>query len=324
MAKRFFVPFLVVVLSITIALFSYNKDKKKYRTKNNRSAVSRLNEGYGKIEPGDFFDNFYDIEIDKTKWHLADRSWGRGNGGVIPDLVNLNGHGVCILKGHGDQYDGPVWGYGQKERVGACLVTKEFFGSGRYEVKAKVFPRIGACTAFWTFFYKEYYKSSSEFDYYRKLGYIDHGGYVIINHEIDIEIPGRPDALNNFNRDISFNLALCNNWKGIHQSEHTVTTSDWGMDARGKYHIYRFDWHTGGDDEIARVDFYFDNKLIRTITTHIPTFKSQYWVGVWFPDGWAGVPDFNIAYLQIDWIKIHPFNEPNDEVLHLKGDSFHK
>jgi len=60
---------------------------------------------------------------------------------------------------------------------------------------------------------------------------------------------------------------------------------------------------------------------------NIPSQASRFWLGIWFPAagykeqiegvyvdrvGWAGDPDFSEATLEIDWVRITPFNEAND------------
>ncbi len=60
---------------------------------------------------------------------------------------------------------------------------------------------------------------------------------------------------------------------------------------------------------------------------NIPYRASRFWLGIWFPAagfkeridgetvsrvGWAGDPDFDQATLEIDWVRVTPFNEAND------------
>ena len=49
-----------------------------------------------------------------------------------------------------------------------------------------------------------------------------------------------------------------------------------------------------------------------TTRTTVPTRAGHFWVGAWFPRGWAGVPDFDTAELIIDWVRIIPFGETGD------------
>jgi len=105
--------------------------------------------------------------IDPAKWYMLRKKWGTGNNGVTPTNVwigsdNVNGtqQNVLVCEAHGDQYTGPVTGYGgQTTRVGGVIVTKEFFASGRYEVVMKVgvpsgqTAPIGSVPAIWNYSY---------------------------------------------------------------------------------------------------------------------------------------------------------------------------
>ena len=115
---------------------------------------------------------------------------------------------------------------------------------------------------------------------------------------------------------ISFDLALTNTWRGELAREETSETGEFPQDVRGEYHVYRWDWYTGENPDYsdAKVEFYIDGVLFKTITTDIPFIKGQFWAGVWFPNNWAGQPEFDVDYLLIDWVHIHPFNQPNDEL----------
>ena len=76
------------------------------------------------------------------------------------------------------------------KRVGGAIATKDYFGSGSYEVRMKVLPKFGVSSAIWTFHYQEYYPGHPEY-VAKPVGAPD---YYASNHEIDIEMPGRPGA----------------------------------------------------------------------------------------------------------------------------------
>ena len=69
---------------------------------------------------------------------------------------------------------------------------------------------------------------------------------------------------------------------------------------------------TGDDNEIPRVEFYFDDELTYTSYEHIPTNEGRLWIGLWFPNGWAGTPDFETSEFEIEYVKITPFHEKGD------------
>ena len=235
-------------------------------------------------------DSFNDSTFSSTLWEYANQSWSAGSGsnpshgGVVPALINIS-NGVLALKGHGNLYTGDIMGIGRKTKVGSCVISKTKHASGRYEFRAKIIPRGGDLSAFWTFDFKAYSSADS-------------GN---INHEIDIEVKQNLNA---------FNQALCNTW--IYEKVFTQrTNNNFLSQDDGNYHIYRFDWHTGGKGIQPRVEFYYDDVLKETITTNIPNRMSKLWIGNWFPS-WAGTPDFAVDTMFVDWVKIIPFHESND------------
>lgn len=76
----------------------------------------------------------------------------------------------------------------------------------------------------------------------------------------------------------------------------------------------RFAWQatTGDENEEARVEFYFDDVLVYTSKEYIPTNAGRLWLGLWFPNSWAGTPDFETSDFEIDSVKITPFHEAGD------------
>ena len=61
------------------------------------------------------------------------------------------------------------------------------------------------------------------------------------------------------------------------------------------------------------MEFHIDGEHIQTIDQTVPTRAGRLWLGAWFPQGWAGEPDFDIAALEIDWVRITAFEESSDE-----------
>ena len=157
----------------------------------------------------------------------------------------------------------------------------------------------------WTFEYEELYPGDP--------GFQGHGEYYVVNHEIDIEMPGRPGSAHT---GIGYDYALCNTWVGVNEGEYT--SSHMRLPKRqddGEFHVYRFDWHTGDRAGTIRprVEFYFDGVPVVTNYTHVPTKAGRLWVGAWFPNGWAGTPDFDTSVFEVDYVRIVPFHEENDE-----------
>lgn len=221
-----------------------------------------------------FFDDFNE-GIDINKWEIANTKWGTTNNGVVADNVSYTSDGVVILQANGDYYDGPIKGHNSTsgKRTGAALISNQALGPGRFEVRMKAMPRFGATTAFWTFYYDD------------KKG---------INHEIDIEL--------NVNND--FRSVWTTNWTTLNDSDHREIMSD-VVHNDGAYHTYKFEWHTNPN----RIDYYVDEVLIHTSESNIPDHAGRLWIGHWFPDGWAGTPDFESDYLFVDWIKHTPYKD---------------
>ncbi len=268
----------------------------------------------GVIQMQIFEDKFDGAELDPNRWLVAYRQWGGSdaNGGVVPENVCV-ADGKLIIAAHGDQYAGPVKGINRDrsmradgKRVGGAIATRDYFASGRYEVRMKVVPKFGAVSALWTFQYAEYYPGDQEY-IAKPVGMPD---YYAVNHEIDIELPGRPGSAHT---GFDFSRALLATWVGENDDEHTVSYAN--LDAAqndGQFHTYRFDWHTGSATETRRVEFYIDGILRHTSYTHVPTNAGRLWIGVWFPRNWAGTPDFATEYLTVDWVHITPFREAGD------------
>lgn len=259
-------------------------------------------------EPEDvFFDDFTGGMLDTDKWLIAEKNWGGTiqvdgetvdyNGGVIPENVAVR-DGNLVLTGLGDYYTGSLHGINRDKterkdgkRCGGAIATKTYFGSGSYEIRARIAPELGCCSAMWTFEYEEDYSD----------------GLKITNHEIDIEFPGR-DANDNF----SLSHALCTTWIGENTNEYKTKSVYCGDQTDGEYHTYRFDWHTGSDTETPRVEYYFDGELLYTSYEFIPTNAGRFWLGLWFPKYWAGTPDFDTTTFEIDSVRITPFHESGD------------
>lgn len=217
-----------------------------------------------------FFDDF-NQGVDFNSWQVTKDKWGVGNGGVIPENVNYTEDGVLVLQANGDLYDGPFKGVGNDHgrRTGAKIETREPFGPGRYEVRMKAMPRFGATTAIWTY---EYVNG--------------------LNQEIDIEL----------NVENNFKTAWFTNWITLDQKvSKPVDTGIIHND--GEWHVYKFEWHTNP----MRVDYYIDDILFQTANAYVPTYASRFNIGIWFPDSWAGTPDFETDYMYIDWVKITPY-----------------
>ncbi len=261
--------------------------------------------------------------LDSDRWLIVDKAWGGDNGGLVPENVELQ-DGKLLLHANGDEYSGDVVGHGDRTtRVGAGIATRDYYASGRYEVRARVPQVLGAASAFWTFHYIEYGPNDE--------GYWEEPN-KIRNSEIDWEFP---TALQTGAESdpISYDYARVNSWggklggEGAHYPGRVEIIND------GEYHTYTIDWHSGGEGELPRVVWSIDGEEVYRHEgnefgqDNIPFRASRFWLGIWFPAagfqeridgetvsrvGWAGDPNFDQATLEIDWVRITPFNEAND------------
>lgn len=268
--------------------------------------------------PTPLYDDFDGPGLDSDKWLIADKGWGGDNGGVVPENVSI-ADGKVRLAANGDRYSGPVIGHGgRKTRVGAAIVTRDYYASGRFKVRAKVPRQEGACTAFWIFHYLEYQPGDSE--YYEEPNRIR-------NTEIDWEFPTARDD-GSADDSVTFDRARANAWGGKLGGEggNVSLRPDIGrLVADGQFHDYAFDWHAGGGDITPYITWSIDGVEVARYEgsdygqDNVPSRAARFWVGIWFPAsgyrdlvGWAGNPDFDTTTLEIDSIRITPFHEPND------------
>ena len=265
-----------------------------------------------------FFEDFSSPTLDKNKWLIANKAWGGANGGVVPENVSI-ANGVAKLQANGDRYTGSVNGLGgRKTRVGSSLVTRDYYASGKYEVRAKVPRTLGACTAFWSYHYIEYTPSQPE--YWQEPNRIR-------NSEIDWEFPTAADD-GSPNDGVTFDKARANSWGGKFGGEGgnvSLRPNIGQLIGDGNFHTYTYEWHSGAATTTPYIAWSIDGIQVARYTgatygqDNVPFRASRFWLGIWFPAsgykdlvGWAGNPDFDKTTLELDWVRITPFNEAND------------
>lgn len=257
-------------------------------------------------------------------WDTAHKAWGGENGGVASNLIKIQ-PGKALMYAHGDLYTGSK-GFGvdrlgaptgRKTRVGSCLVSKRYFGPGRFRFRVKLPLEVGACAAIWTFHYEEAYPGDDLWQEFLKAGLHragdeELGHWIVRNHEIDIETPSaaKTDA---DQEAATYSVGRFNTWLGEQRnwnvpnndvpthdpmysdtnhpdywSEYTDTFVSWPKPvADDMFHDFVIDWST----DPMGVSFYVDDMHIVTNTTHIPDIPMKIWIGLWFPSAatkWAG------------------------------------
>lgn len=180
---------------------------------------------------------------------------------------------------------------------GACIITKNKLGPGRYEFEMAAMPRYGGVSAAWT------YLSES-------------GNELTSQNEIDIEIGGEAG------KD-TFTHEWCTSWtKKTNKSTKNIDTSSVAYLNDGAFHKYTFDWYTNYLDEgKGRVDWFIDGILICSISGGVVTDKEMpLWIGLWFPS-WTNMASFDTDYLLLKSAKYTAFdtNQPYEEIRAKSG-----
>lgn len=243
-------------------------------------------------EEGVFDDFVGGVSFDR--WAIGNGAWGSGNGGVVPKNVSYSEDGVLILRGNGLYYAGDdVKGVGALKdgrNTGAALISKFKTAPGRYETKMKVLPRLGACTALWTFANRPTASGVND------------------NHEIDIELPGGKtsgivsfkNVLNtNYITEQYFSSQDVNLKEAFSAPEETFLND-------GRWHTFGFDWYTNP----GRVLYFVDGRVTAQSDVFVPTLQTHIWLGNWFPNnsGFVGQSLFETDYMYVDWFKYLPFD----------------
>ena len=239
-----------------------------------------------------FFDDF-SKGVDYNTWVISEDCWGSNKGGLTVKNLFFTDEGTLIFRANGNYYSGDeVVGYGSVKDgrcTGASLVSKFVTGPGRYQVKMKPLPRLGACTAFWT--YSNRPVAGAEND----------------NHEIDIELPGGMGSGIH-----SFKYMMNTNYVTETYQDHDdfiiadVTNNKIINLNDGEWHTFGFDWYTNPEVII----YYVDDIVTCVSQVFIPYLLTRVWLGVWISikDSFMGAPNFESDFMEVDWVKYIPFD----------------
>ena len=242
-----------------------------------------------------FFDDF-SSGIRTEVWRALDEKWASQNNNgyseknclytTRPDVVAAAGGtgGIVVIRSNGDF----AAEEGQK-RQGGGIVTKRLFGPGLYETRVKVVPRVGQCSAMWT-----YYNNWAPTLEKRRYS------------EIDIELPHGGD----YRRwsGTTYQNYLDGERKTARSEviESSVPLND------GKWHTLAFEWRTDKAHGDEAVVWYQDGKEVLRIEEAVPHFTATFWVASLFQDAiaWLGDPQFERAYMYVDWVRISEYDDP--------------
>ena len=254
--------------------------------------------------------------LNLSTWAVSNKAWGNSsvsyNSGVIPENVFYNSTDKSmVFRALGDYYqDNDVnyslhswYGYAHDgstgggrvyskdgTRTGGCIKTRDLYGPGRFEAKFKVAPIEGVCTAFWTF------------------NYGDHGedGY----NETDFELPTYIDSSDK--TDLSFNRIICTTYLTEENYKSQRVTNPVYLNDN-QYHTYCLDWYYSNNTK--KVNWFIDGNLIATWNQNISRNAGRVTLGVWIPgrDSFCGIPNFDKAYMELDYFKYTPFKNQDYE-----------
>lgn len=282
-----------------------------------RSVAERYTLNYDEMIYDDFTNG-----IDSSRWVISDSVWDQWstdqngprpqNVFLVDDASKPETH--LLLRANGSYYnmdkdglytdaekkqygDGSTLfsaaqGYGLN--TGGCISTVEALGPGRYDVKMKACPRIGALTSMWVYSWFTKDDGSTQ------------------QNEVDIEIGLSPD----------FGKVYFTTWTSPSNNTNMPTPVDFKVND-GDWHVYSFDWVV--DAEQPYVDYYIDGVKLLTITSNVPTTNATLNLGLWCPS-WAGGgavdPEngksvdsrmFESDYAEISWWRYIPFEMTNWE-----------
>ena len=239
-----------------------------------------------------FFDDFTN-GVDYDSWIISEDCWGSNKGGLTVKNLFYTDEGTLIFRSNGNYYsDNEVRGYGQLKDgrcTGASLVSKFQTGPGRYEIKMKPMPRIGSCTAFWTYCNRPV--SGAEND----------------NHEIDIELPGGYHyGIHSFKYMMNTNYITETYMDNSDFKLSDVTNNKVINLNDGEFHTFGFDWYTNPE----LIVYFVDDVITCVSDTFIPYLETRLWIAIWtsISDGFMGAPNYETDFMEIDWVKYLPFD----------------
>jgi|GEM_PF-5117580 len=194
-----------------------------------------------------FFDDFSQ-GIRPHVWRALNERWkSQKNNGYSqdnclytndPEQVRKHGAtgGLVVICSNGDFAQ-----EADRKRQGGGIVTKRLFGPGKYEVRMKVVPRVGQCSAIWTYF-------NNWSDSMETLKY----------SEIDLEAPYGGD----------YRACTGTTYEKYLNAENKISSSQVIKTAPlndGRWHVLAFEWRTDEENGDCGVVWYIDGKRVLRI-----------------------------------------------------------
>lgn len=250
------------------------------------------------VEKSVFYDDFSG-GIRSEVWRALNERWAsQNNNGYAEDncmyttcprevaAAGATG-GLVVIRSNGDfaAEEG-------RRRQGGGIVTKRLFGPGRYEVRLKVVPRAGQCSAAWTYF-NDWKPTLAERRY----------------SEIDIELPHGGDyrkySGTTYENYVSAAEKICES--EVIESRDPLNDGEW--------HVLAFEWRTDAEHGDEGIVWYQDGKQVLFLNKAVPRYTATFWIATLFQDAiaWLGDPQFETAYLYLDWVRITEYADPVQE-----------
>ena len=242
-----------------------------------------------------FYDDFSE-GIRQNVWRALNECWSsQNNNGYseenclcstnAAEVARVGGTGgIVAIRSNGDYASDP-----SKKRQGGGIVTKKLFGPGLYEVRMKVVPRAGQCSAIWT-----YYNNWEKPMAVRKYS------------EIDLETPHGGD----------YRYYSGTTYQNYMNAEEKICRSEVIGGEKplndGNWHVLAFEWRTASESGDEGLIWYCDGKPVLRLDEAVPHYTATFWIASLFQDApaWLGVPRFENAYLYVDWVKITEYEDP--------------
>ena len=285
----------LLVSAFALTLASCQSNKKKEDEESSLPEVSKEVEvikGVTFDYEHAFFDDFTE-GVKYDNWILSEDCWGSNKGGLTAKNVFYTDEGTLLFRSTGNYYSGDeIQGYGQVKDgrcMGASLVSKFITGPGRYQIRMKPFPRLGACTAFWTYTNRAVPNAEND------------------NHEIDIELPGgMHHGVHSFKYMMNTNYVTETYMTNSDFDIGTVTNNKVINLNDGEFHTFGFDWYTNPE----AVVYYVDGVVTTASPIFVPYLQTRIWLAVWvsFNDAFMGPPNYEMDYMEVDWVKYIPFD----------------
>ena len=259
------------------------------------------------------FDDFSNFMTAERNWNLVNQNWG--SRGVSPNNAVWSGNpavvdaaggtgGIVGLKSYGNYADDEM-----RRRQGASLISRRAFGAGKFEVRMKVVPRFGPCTAAWTF-YSNFQTTWDTIEY----------------SEIDIEAPGQGGGFRQWG-GVTYEYFFADSestppGNNVNRSRTVVADVGYAYND-GEWHVFAFEWRTNEATGDVGVVWFHNGRIVAHTSVHVPKYTATFWVGNWFPgtypvpedpfwwvNDWLGIANFDEAWMFVDWIRITQYDDP--------------